>query len=256
MEGVPLLEFDHDRTALIEPSTYYQNISPPEGCVMPFYASVITRLRDEGVLQKIYELESASVFLSPIDVYKLKSGNDYVSVVFPGLGAPLSAGLFEELISLGCKKFIACGSCGVLKPELTRGAVVIPQSAVRDEGTSFHYCLPSRTIEMEPQVVRKLEAVLKKHKVPYEIGKTWTTDAIYRETKSKIDRRKSEGCITVEMECAAMLAVARFRGVVFGQYLGAGDDVSGEFWDPRRTSDRHSFQEELFWLSVEAVLSL
>ncbi len=109
---------------------------------------------------------------------------------------------------------------------------------------------------MQPDVVRKLELVLKKRHVPYEVGRTWTTDALYRETKSKIARRKDEDCITVEMECAALLAVAKFRGVVFGQYLAAGDDVSGDVWDPRRSSDRLTFQEKLFWLSVEAVQSL
>lgn len=253
---VPLLEFDSDRIALIEPWMHHRNINPPERCVMPFYASVITKLKAEGVLLKIYELEPASVLLSPVDVYRLNTGSGDISVVFPGLGAPMSAAFFEELIALGCRKFMACGSCGVLKTELKRGAVVIPQSAVRDEGTSFHYCPPSRTIEMDPEIVQKLEVVLQKHHVPYEVGRTWTTDAFFRETKSKIAKRKTEECITVEMECAAMLAVAKFRGVVFGQYLGAGDDVSANVWDPRRSSDRHTFQEQLFWLSVEAVLSL
>lgn len=253
---VPLLEFDHDRIALIEPTMQHRNIGAPERCVMPFYASVISKLRDEGVLQKIYELEPASVLLSPVDVYRLNTGSGDISVVFPGLGAPMSAALFEELIALGCRKFVACGSCGVLKSELKRGAVVIPQSAVRDEGTSFHYCPPARTIEMAPDIVKKLESVLQQRHVPYEVGRTWTTDAFFRETKAKVARRKSEQCITVEMECAALLAVAKFRNVTFGQYLGAGDDVSGEVWDPRRTIDRHTFQEKLFWLSVEAVLTL
>ncbi len=256
MEDIPLLEFDHDRMALIEPSMHHRNINPPERCVMPFYASVISKLKNEGVMQKIYELEPASVLLSPIDVYKLNTGSGDISVVFPGLGAPLTAALFEELIALGCRKFVACGSCGVLKPELKRGAVVIPQAAVRDEGTSFHYCPPSRIIQMQPNVVRKLEIILNKHHVPYEVGITWTTDAFFRETRNKIARRKAENCITVEMECAALLAVAKFRGVVFGQYLGAGDDVSGDVWDPRRVSDRLTFQEKLFWLSIEAVQSL
>ncbi|HEX9896202.1 MAG TPA: nucleoside phosphorylase [Dehalococcoidales bacterium] len=256
MEFVPLLEFDNDRMALIEPSIHHKNINPPERCVMPFYASVIIKLKNDKTLEKIYELEPAGVLLSPIDVYKINSGSDDVSVVFPGLGAPLTAALFEELIALGCRKFVACGSCGVLKPELKRGVVVIPNSAVRDEGTSFHYCPPGRTIEMEPEVTRKMEAVLQRHNVPYEVGKTWTTDGFYRETRGKITKRKAEGCITVEMECAALLAVAKFRGVVFGQYLGAGDDVSGDVWDPRRVEDRLTFQEKLFWLSVEAVLNL
>ena len=38
--------------------------------------------------------------------------------------------------------------------------------------------------------------------LPNVAGKVWTTDAIYRETKAKLDARKKEGCIAVEMELA------------------------------------------------------
>ena len=133
---------------------------------------------------------------------------------------------------------------------------MIPSSAVRDEGTSYHYCAPCRELEVDAEVVRRLESVLQKHHIDYEIGKTWTTDAFFRETRAKVNRRKSEGCIAVEMECSAFLAVAQFRDVVFGQYLAAGDDVSADEWDPRYVNDRLSIQEKIFWLSVEACLSL
>jgi purine-nucleoside phosphorylase len=98
--------------------------------------------------------------------------------------------------------------------------------------------------------------VLDQHAVPYIVGKTWTTDAFYRETPGKVARRREEGCLTVEMEAAAFFAVARFRDVDFGQILYGGDDVSGEAWDTRRWNQRSSVREELFWLSVEACLAL
>ncbi len=254
MEQIPLMEFDDDRMAIIEPANIHSNISPPEHCVMPIYRSVIERLKLDGRLEKIHEL--ATVAMIPIDVHKMEFEGKAVTVVNPGLGAPLVAAILEELIALGCRKFVACGSAGVLKSELERGAIVIPGSAVRDEGTSYHYCPPSRTVEMDPEIVRRLESVLQKHHIDYEIGKTWTTDAFYRETRGRIDSRKSEGCIAVDMECSALIAVSRFRNVRFGQYLSAGDDVSGDVWDPRYVDNRRSFQEKVFWLSVEACLSL
>ncbi len=91
---------------------------------------------------------------------------------------------------------------------------------------------------------------------PYLIGKTWTTDGIYRETPAKIAQRKAEGCITVEMEAAAFFAVAQFRGVTFAQILYGGDDVSGDVWDNRDWLSRKSVRERLFWLAVEACLNL
>ena len=256
-EDVPLLEFDPDTTAMIEPHNMHRhNQDLPQACVMIFYASVINKLKNEGLLKKTFTLAGYGETILPTEIFVANTPFGGVSVVFPGIGAPIASAILEELIALGCRKFVACGSGGVLKPELKRGTVVIPGSAVRDEGTSYHYLPPSRTVEMEPDVVAKLEAVLKKHHINYEIGKTWTTDAFYRETKKKIAKRKAEGCISVDMECSAFLSVAKFRNVPLGQYLGACDDISGDEWDPRVVSDTASFAEKLFWLSVEACLSL
>jgi len=253
METIPLMEFDDEKTAIVEPTMVYNNVNPPEHCVMPIYRHLIEKLESDGRLEKIFELETP---LIPIDVYKIAFEGGLVTVVNPGVGAAWVAAHLEELIALGCRKFVACGSAGVLKAELRRGAIVIPNSAVRDEGTSYHYCPPSRIIGMNEEVVNDLELVLQKHMVNYEIGKTWTTDAPYRETKGKISKRKAEGCLTVDMECSALLAVSKFRKVKFGQYLAVGDDVSGQKWDPRYVDNEMPLQEKVFWLSIEACLEL
>ena len=48
---------------------------------------------------------------------------------------------------------------------------------------------------------------------------TWSTDGFYRETPDKISYRIEEGCGVVEMECAALAAVAQFRGAILGAYF-------------------------------------
>jgi len=255
-KNIPLAEFDSDTKAIIEPSEIVKGKSPSEYCVMPFFGGVIRKLIDEGRLEKILDLLIPSPSVHPNEAYRLEFEGKTIVVAYPGIGSALAAGTLEELIAMGCRKFVACGSSGVLKSSLKRGAVVIPAVAVRDEGTSFHYCPPAREIEMDSKVVEKLTAVLKKHNINYEIGKTWTTDGFYRETKGKVAARAKEGCVAVEMECSALLAVANYRRVIFGQYLTAGDDVSGEEWDPRYVDNTLSFNEKVFWLSVEACLSL
>lgn len=253
MGEVPLIEFDSDCKAVIEPS-HLKNQGLPERCVILFYDSVIKKLKQAGMLEKIYEIVSV---LAPNEVFRLRQDNEYVTVACPtGCGAPLAGGLLEELIALGCSKFVACGGAGVLKPELSRGTVIVPTSAVRDEGTSYHYLPPSRIVEADRAVTQKLIEVLKKHEVNFVAGKTWTMDAFYRETVGKIAKRKEEGCITVEMECAALLAIAKHRKVPLGQYLLAGDCVSGATWDQRLQGDLLSAPEKMFWLSVEACLTL
>lgn len=98
--------------------------------------------------------------------------------------------------------------------------------------------------------------MLERHKVPYITGKTWTTDGFFRETPGKVELRRSEGCLTVEMEATAFFAVAHFRGVTLGQVIYGGDDVGGEEWDSRDWIDRSSGREKLFWIAAEACLEL
>ena len=177
MEQIPLIEFDSDKSALIEPHmlrSFDANIDLPEHCVMPSYGSLIEKLKQDGWLEKIHDLHTP---LIAIDIYKMEYNGRFLTVCHPGICAAWAAAHLEQLIALGCQKFVACGSAGVLNPELNRGTIIIPSSALRDEGTSYHYYPPSRTIEMDSKVVRKLESVLQKHNINYQIGKTWTTDA-------------------------------------------------------------------------------
>ena len=83
-------------------------------------------------------------------------------------------------------------------------------------------------------------------------GKTWTTDAFYRETPDQIARREPRAAC-VEMEAAAFCAVAQFRDVPFGQLLYGGDDVSGVTWDGRGWNRRWSVREKLTQLAAEDV---
>jgi len=250
----PILEHDGNESSLIEPSEVLQLVEGmPEHCVLPMYNQVIDSLHGQSRLSHVTDMGSS---MGPLPVFRIEHQGQAVAVAHPGLGAPFVAACLEELIALGCRRFVACGGAGVLDNTLARGTVVIPDAAVRDEGASYHYLPPGRQVEVDPAVVSIEESVLKSHGIPYRIGKTWTTDAIYRETRSRIARRKAEGCLTVEMECSAFLAVAKFRGVRFGQLLATGDDVSGNEWNPRRSSEHQSLPEMLFWLSVEACLRL
>jgi uridine phosphorylase len=188
--------------------------------------------------------------------YEFEQGGKRLAFLHPGVGAPVAAGMLEGAIALGCRKFIACGGAGVLNREIAVGHIVVPDTAVRDEGTSYHYLAPGREAQASPEGVDAIERVLRAHNVPYLVGKTWTTDAPYRETPNKVKMRRAEGCLTVEMEAAAFFAVAQFRGVIFAQMLYGGDDVSGTEWDHRDWNNRTTVREKLFWLAAEACLAL
>jgi uridine phosphorylase len=250
---IPILEFDSANDAALDPHRLIERIDMPEHCVVCFFQDVIAELI-EVHQARVLAHQRSEIGLHAI--YEIDFKGERVAFFHPGVGASLAAGLLEEVIARGGRKFIACGGAGVLDGEIICGRVVIPTSAVRDEGTSYHYLPPDREVAASPEGVAALERTLKAHNVDYLIGKTWTTDGIYRETRSKVERRRREGCLTVEMEAAAFFAVAQFRGVSFAQLLYGGDDVSGEHWDSREWHKQSSVREKLFWLAAEACLEL
>ncbi len=210
-------------------------------------------LIEEGRLRKVAASKSE---IGEHPFYELEIAGERLTVFHPGVGAPLAAALLEEVIAKGCRAFIACGSSGVLKREIAAGHLVVPITAVRDEGTSYHYLPPAREVHASAEAVRAIRLVLDRSEVPYVTGKTWTTDAFYRETPKKVALRRDEGCLTVDMEAAAFFAVAEFREVTFGQILYGGDDVSSDTWDTRSPDQRATVREKLFWLAAEACLEL
>lgn len=253
-EIFPILEYDPSRTAIIDPpKTRLFNRPVSDRAVLCFFLEVIEGLKNDGQLVEVGALGSE---MGRNPVYQLEHSGQNLLVVHPGVGAPLAAGFLDELIAVGVRKFIACGGCGVLDRAIAVGYPVILTSAVRDEGTSYHYLPPSREVESSPEAVAALELACQQAGQPYRLGKTWTTDGLYRETPARRARRQAEGCLVVEMEAAAFFAVARFRAAILGQVVYGGDLVVPEGWDPRSWIDRGSDRQRLFWLAVEACQKL
>lgn len=249
----PILEFDPTRTALIEPARVPVKQDMPKHAVVCFFQDVITKLQHHHGATLLHNLRS-EIGLHP--VYEMEMQGRRLAVFHPGIGAPLAAGLLEEVIVLGGTKFIACGGCGVLDSAVAMGHILVPHSAVRDEGTSYHYLPPAREVTAGAEAVAAIEQVLTAQAIDFLPVKTWTTDALYRETPLKVQKRKEEGCLCVEMEAAAFFAVAQFRQVEFGQLLYGGDDLGGDVWDHRDWNNHLTGREKLFWLAAQACLAL
>ena len=252
-ERYPILEFDDTQVAKIEPSQSHKKTEGYEYCVITFFREVLESMEKEGRIKVVKYLNCETLELP---IYEMEFRGKKVHLSLGYLGAAGSAAFLEELVALGFEKFIVCGGAGVLRKDIAVGHLVIPVSAVRDEGTSYHYLAPAREVECNPGVIAKIEEDFNNNGIAYIKAKTWTTDAFYRETPGKIAARRAEGCLTVEMEAAAFFAVAAFRGVTFGQLLYAGDDLSGEGWDGRGWDDHLEGRELLFRLAAEAVLAL
>ncbi|MBI3751505.1 MAG: nucleoside phosphorylase [Chloroflexi bacterium] len=248
-----MLEFDSAREAVLEPHLAIKRFDLPRHVVLCFFRDAITAFVEELGGREIGKLGSE---MGWFPVFEVEIDGQRVAVAQAGVGAPLAAGWLEELITLGGRAFVAAGGAGVLVPDLAMGHVIVPTAAVRDEGTSYHYLPASRDVAPTADALEAIVRTLDARGVPHVLGKTWTTDGIYRETRDKVRRRVAEGCLTVEMEAAAFFAVAQFRGVSFGQMLYAGDDLSGEAWDGRGWPHHDTGRDLLLRLAAEAVLRI
>ena len=217
--------------ALFSPSDTTKRIENfPEICVSTFSENIIQKFSSLSSTEKIAELYTANGI---VPVYKIRYKNTDIAFYLSRVGAPACVVGFEEIVAMGAKKYVLFGSCGVLDDDKVKDNIIIPVSAVRDEGTSYHYLAPSPEIEADTHSVQILENVLTTCGYPYVKGKTWTSDAIYRETIPAIQERKREGCLVAEMECASMLAVSRYRQIPFIQFLYGADNLSSDTWEIR-----------------------
>lgn len=134
---------------------------------------------------------------------------------------------------MGIEKLIMFGTCGVLSKDIDDLAIIIPTSALHDEGTSYHYVQADNEITVNEKYKNEFIDILKQFGFPYICGKTWTTNAPYRETQANVRSRKGQGAIFVEMGCAAMAAVAQFRSQEFFQFLYTADNLDSVQWYKR-----------------------
>ncbi len=227
--------FCKDRNAFINPcDTTEKIIGFPEVCITTFSESIIKDFTLNHTAKVIANLYSANGI---IPVYEIEYAGNKMGIFLSRVGAPACVAGLEEMIALGAKKIIQFGCCGVLNQSLVGSKIIIPSSAVRDEGTSYHYLPESEEINADSSSIETTIQCLEKHEIPYVIGKVWTTDAIYRETQTIIEERKAQGCIAVEMECSASLAVAKFRDIPLIQFFYGADNLDSDMWEPKDLTD-------------------
>lgn len=219
---IPILEYDDDPRAVLQPDHEGFSMHLPEKAVFAFLGDAIDRYALS------HNARIAEYFVSitkNFPIYIIEHKGEEICLVQAPMGAPAAVQILDFLISYGVKKIISAGSCGALV-DLKENAFMLPVKALRDEGTSYHYLPPARFAETSACINASIWKVLSRMQIPFEECTSWTTDGFYRETKDKIALRKAEGCRVVEMECAALAACAKFRGAEFGQILYTADSLA------------------------------
>ena len=150
-----------------------------------------------------------------------------VGVCCMGIGAPAVVAQLEVLVALGVRRFLSIGTAGGLGPGGAPGDLVVLTGAIRDEGTSYHYAAPEVEVSPDADLTELLTGALHRTGLPTQTGSSWTTDAPYRQSVEEIVEYRRRGVRTVEMEAAALFAVARERGVALASAVVL-DSVYGE----------------------------
>ena len=228
--AIPILEFDDNPQAVIMPNHEGLDLQLPKKCIYAFLEEEIDRYAQEVGAECIGEFISAT---KTYPVYVMDYKGEKVCLAQAPVGSAPAAQFMDWLIGYGVEKIISTGTCGVLT-NIEENAFLVPVRALRDEGASYHYAPPSRYMDVNVEAISAIEQVLEQLGIPYEEVMTWSTDGFYRETAEKVAYRKEEGCAVVEMECAALAAVAQLRGVVWGQLLFTADSLADlENYDSR-----------------------
>lgn len=155
-----------------------------------------------------------------------------IGIVGGAVGAPFAVLVAEELFACGCRLLLSVTSAGQIMPAGEPPYFVLIERALRDEGTSLHYQPPARYSHLAPALAARLRPALAALPTPVYVGAAWTTDAPFRETAAAIAAARAEGILAVEMESAALYAMAAARGravACFAQVTNQMATVEGDF---------------------------
>ena len=248
---IPILEFDTEQGAVLNPTHEKLGLKLPKKCVFAFLGDYIDEYAN------LTDAKQVSTFVSvtkhyPIYITRYK--NEEIVLCQAPVGAAAASQILDWLIGYGVREIISAGSCGALE-SFAEGTFLVPYKALRDEGASYHYAPPSRFIEISEQARKAIREAILEHGMKYQEVITWSTDGFFRETKEKVAYRKSEGCSVVEMECSALSACAAFRGATWGMILYTADSLADVDKYDERSWGGNAYEYALK-LCLDAVIKL
>lgn len=248
---IPILEFDTDREAVLSPTHDHFDLKLPEKCVFAFLGGYMEEYAAKVGAKQVSCFVNAT---KNYPVYVTEYKGEKIVLCQAPVGAAAAVQLLDWLIGYGVREIISAGSCGALE-QLDESVFLVPRKALRDEGTSYHYAPPSRFIEIDERARKAIEKTILEHNLNYREVVTWSTDGFFRETREKVEYRKSEGCSVVEMECSALAACASFRKATWGMILYTADCLANVDQYDERNWGGNAYEYALA-LCLDAVLAI
>ncbi|NLX83718.1 MAG: nucleoside phosphorylase [Clostridiales bacterium] len=222
--------FDPHTPAVFGPEAVYQAPGRPlcEVMMLTFSSEVIAHALARYPHQQLAVLPGLN---GDKPIYQFKDDPRIAFMMLPITAAHAGMTVEEAAQITGCRRFVLFGSCGALDAALTEGRLIVPTESYRDEGYSYHYAQAADYITVNKASF--VAGVLQDLGIPHVTGRAWTTDAIFRETRANVAKRRAEGCLAVDMECAGLQAMCDYRGYQYYTFFYTGDLLDAPEWEQR-----------------------
>lgn len=220
-------------------------------CIVTFSKEIYQELQTNFICNKVAELNCAN---GTMPIYTFTYKDKTLAMYMSPIGSMAAAqNMIEVNWLIGATNFIMFGSCGSLNKQVTANKFIIPTEAYREEGMSYHYAPPSDYITIKN--ANTLATIFDTLHIPYVKGRIWTTEAMLRETKAKVETRQNEGCIAVEMEVAGVQAVCDYYGFQLYDFLESGDVLSEDAYEVEGLNKaNHSLDKLYIALEVAMII--
>ena len=223
-------EFDPNPHAIINPEDLIQPIPGfPEICVMVFSNHIAEMCLRRWGGEHIAQVKCC---VGDMPIYRVIVDGTEVALSTPYVGGPAAATFIEEVWPLGGKYFVFFGAAGVLDRNIPLNSFILPTAAVRDEGLSYHYLPPAEESGPGPRLCGCLPGSAGESGPALYPGQNLDHRRLLSgDSGASWPAAREQGCVSVEMECASLAAVAQFRGVRFAQFFYTTDNLDGPVWD-------------------------
>lgn len=224
---------------LVEAVRAERRIEPapvPQICVLDFDGDLTDWLVQTGLAHPYLAWACFHTTMYSFDVDGIECG-----IVARTIGGPYAVLVAEQVHVSGARVLLGLTSAGRVNPSLPVPSLVVATSAIRDEGTSYHY-LPAADIVTAPaKLAANLYEGLQGLEFPVSQGLVWTTDAPYRETAEELAEHAANGALAVEMQAASLFAFAQARHANVGMvaHVTNAIDHTGEPFN--KGADEHAW---------------
>ena len=239
----PILRHALDQPSAFTPESLIDDVrrsrqipagSVPPVCILEFDGDITDWLVRDGMAKPCGHWACFHTSMFTTDLEGITCG-----IIARTIGGPYAVLIAEQLQAAGARLIVGLTSAGRVSPNLPLPCLVVATSAIRDEGTSYHYLPPDSEVACQSPVVPLLERELIATGRAVRSGKVWTTDAPYRETKTQLDKWAREGVLAVEMQAASLFAFGIARQAAVGSVAMVSNavDHAGEQFDTGSQED-------------------